>query len=250
MPNLNFDIGDSNGLIINTIHLILLIDNSYSMKGSRIAQVNNAIPQIKRKLRMIAESNDVCISVRVIAFSDEPVWVVGSAEQGVPIEDFVWKDLDVVGGTSTNLAVREAAKALHRKNLTTAENAKILRPVVILITDGYCNPNDHNDYLLAIDELRHCLAGNSGKDKITRVAIGVANYKSSELEEFASLSQPSDSGADEKSKPLIFPVIDAEELGKVIEWVVPTSIVNSILSGEEQSPFPAFPSDQFGGEIH
>lgn len=243
MPNLNYDADANNGLIINTIHLILLIDNSYSMKGSRIAQVNNAIPQIKKKLSKIAEDNDVNLTIRVIAFSDNAVWKVGTVEAGVPIEDFTWTDLGVVGGTSTNKAVREAAKALHKRFLTTDENAKILRPVVILLTDGYCNPDEHNDYLAAIDEMKRCLAGDTGKDKITRVAIGVENFNRAELEEFASLSKPRDAGIEDAGKPLVFEVTNTDELGSVIEWVVPTSIVSSIIAGEDPSAIPFPTSD-------
>ena len=226
------------------LNLILLIDNSYSMEGSRMAQVNNAIPDIKKKLSKIAEDNGVNLMVRIIAFSDDAVWVAGSPEQGVKIEDLVWSDLGVVGGTSTNKAVREASKALHAKHLTSGQNnMRILRPVVILITDGYCNPSDFNDYLAAIGEMKQRLTNDPTKDKITRIAIGVEDYNRDQLEAFASLAKPKDVGSKEQPKPLVFEVDNTDDLGNVINWLVPTSIVNSIVAGTESEDLPPFPVD-------
>jgi uncharacterized protein YegL len=226
------------------LNLILLIDNSYSMEGSRMAQVNNALPDIKRKLSKIAEDNGVNLMVRIIAFSDEAIWVAGKPEEGVKIDDLVWTDLGVVGGTATNKAVREASKALHARFLTSGPtNVRILRPVVILITDGYCNPSDFNDYLAAIDEMKHCLTNDPMKDKITRIAIGVEEYNREQLEAFASLAKPKDVGSKEQPKPLVFEVDNTDELGSVINWLVPTSIVNSIVAGVENDDMPVFPED-------
>lgn len=240
MPNYD----DNINVTPDQLNLILLIDNSYSMVGSRIAQVNNAIPDIKRKLSKIAEDNGVVLTIRVIAFSDEAVWKVGAPEAGVNIDDLIWQDLDVVGGTSTNKAVREANKALHTKYLVANEtNMRVLRPVVILITDGYCNPGDHADYLAAIDEMKHRLTKDPNKDKITRIAIGVEDFNRKELEEFASLAKAKDVGSREQLKPLIFEVDSTDELGSVIEWLVPTSIVNTINAGTEDDAVVVFPVD-------
>lgn len=232
-------------VVVDELNLILLIDNSYSMEGSRISQVNNAIPDIKRKLKQIADDNGVTIKVRIIAFSDEAVWKVGSVSDGVDIADLVWSDLGVVGGTSTNKAIRAANDVLHTKNLVSdPSDMRVLRPVVILITDGYCNPNDHADYVAAIDEMKKRLSGNSGKDKITRIAIGVEDFNRKELEEFASLARQKDSGSNKATEPLIFEVDKTDDLGHVIEWVVPTSIVGTINANEGGNDNPIeFPTD-------
>lgn len=236
MPNLNYHNTDTgNGLMINTIHLILLIDNSYSMKGSRIAQVNQAIPKIKKKLSEIAADHDVDLTIRVIAFSDNAVWKVGSVEAGVPIAVFTWTDLAVDGGTSTNKAIREAAKALQKRNLLPNKNTKLLRPVVILLTDGYCNPDEQDDYLSAIDELKRCLADEAGKEQIMCAAIGVEIFNLAELNAFASLSRPCGANIEADCKPLVFAVPKAEALGAVIEQVVPASVLSSINAGEDLS---------------
>ena len=205
------------------LNLILLLDNSYSMINGRITQLNNAIPKLKTELSKLAEDESVDLKVRIIAFSDEAIWKVGTVEQGEDISNINWQDLEVVGETCTSKAIREANKALRKEYL----GAHALRPVVILVTDGYCT-DDHSEYLAAIDEMKKRLAGNSGKEKITRIAIGVEGYNRDELVEFAS-----EGFINDEKQPLIFEVDDAEKLGKVINWVTVTSMISSITDGDE-----------------
>lgn len=217
--------GNRDGIITKEeLNLILLLDNSYSMYNGRIAQLNSAIPTLKNSLMKVADDECVDLKVRIIAFSDEAVWKVGSVEQGQDISTVVWKDLDVVGGTSTPKAIREANKALRKQYL----GAHALRPVVILVTDGYCNPDEHNDYVAAIAEMKKRLAGNTGKEKVTRIAIGVEDYNRDELIEFASEGIISD-----QQQPLVFEIDKATDLGKVINWVTVTSMVSSITDGDD-----------------
>ncbi len=206
------------------LNLILLLDNSYSMVNGRIAQLNNAIPTIRNSLIRIADEECVDLKVRIIAFSDEAVWKVGTPEQGIDAASIVWKDLDVIGGTSTPKAIREANRALKKEYL----GAHALRPVVILVTDGYCNPEERPDYLKAIEEMKKCLSGNTGKEKVTRIAIGVEDYNRQELVEFASMGMISD-----ELQPLVFEIDKATDLGKVINWVAVTSMVSSMTEAED-----------------
>lgn len=218
--------GNRDGIITKEeLNLILLLDNSYSMCNGRITQLNNAIPTLKNSLMKVADDECVDLKVRIIAFSDDAVWKVGSVEKGEDIASIVWKDLDVIGGTSTPKAIREANKSLHKQYM----GAHALRPVVILVTDGYCNPNEHNDYLMAIAEMKKRLAGGTDKEKVTRIAIGVEDYRREELVEFASEGIISD-----VKQPLVFEIDKAADLGKVINWVTVTSMVSSITDGDEE----------------
>jgi hypothetical protein len=72
------------------------------------------------------------------------------------------------------------------------------------------------------------LAGNTGKEKVTRIAIGVEGYNRKELEEFASIGRIAD-----EEVPLIFDVDKATDLGKVINWVAVTSILSSITEEDD-----------------
>ncbi len=218
--------GNRDGIITKEeLNLILLLDNSYSMYNGRITQLNNAIPTLKNSLMKVADDECVDLKVRIIAFSDDAVWKVGSVEKGEDVASIVWKDLDVVGGTSTPKAIREANKSLRKQYM----GAHALRPVVILVTDGYCNPGEHADYLKAIEEMKKRLAGNTGKEKVTRIAIGVEDYRRDELVEFASEGIISD-----VQQPLVFEIDKATDLGKVINWVTVTSMVSSITDGDEE----------------
>ena len=76
--------------------------------------------------------------------------------------------------------------------------------------------------------MKKSLAGNTGKEKVTRIAIGVEGYNRNELEEFASVGIISD-----QQQPLIFEVDKATDLGKVINWVTVTSMVSSITDDDE-----------------
>ena len=200
------------------LNLILLVDNSYSMDGIGINQVNQAIPVLKDDLIKVADEHDVDLKIRIIVFSDEAIWQVGTAEHGEDIGSVVWNAVDVVGGTATSQAIREANKALEKQYM----GAHALRPVVVLITDGNCT-DQHSEYLAAIEEMKKRLGGKSGKEKVTRVAIGVQDYNRDELVEFASQGLLMD-----KLQPLVFSVDEPEKLGKVINWVTVTSILSSI----------------------
>ena len=130
------------GLTKPELNLILMCDNSYSMAGTRIGQLNHAIPEMKQRLSEFAEDNGVDLKVRIMLFSDNPIWVVGDETSGMDVQNIVWQDADVVDMTYTEKALHEVNKALSKKYL----GAHALHPVVILITDGECN-GDYNDYL-------------------------------------------------------------------------------------------------------
>ena len=210
------------GVVIDELNMIFLLDNSYSMSDGRITQLNNAIPLLKESLGKVAEAKKISLKLRIIAFSDEPIWKVGSVESGEEISSIIWQDLDVVNETYTATAIREANKALKVDYI----GRRALRPVVILVTDGNCT-EDHSQYLKAIDEMKRKLAGNTGKEKVTRIAIGVADYNKKELEEFAS-----EGIIGEEKRPLVFEVDDTTKLSEVINWVALTSMMSSIVEDQ------------------
>ena len=217
------------------LNLILLIDNSWSMNGKSINQVNQAIPVLRENLIEVAKAESVDLKIRIIVFSDEAIWEVGAVDHGEDINNVVWKTLDVVGETATAKAIREANKALKKQYL--GDHA--LRPVVVLITDGNCT-DEHSEYLSAIAEMKKCLGGSTGKEKVTRVAIGVQNFNRDELVEFASEGLIMD-----QMQPLIFSVDEPEKLSKIIDWVTVTSIYSSIIEGGGDDTVVEFDPDEW-----
>lgn len=211
--------------IINpTLNLILLLDRSSSMINERIAQVNHAIPVLKTKLMNVAADENVNIKLRIIAFNDAIEWTVGKPEEGADIADVVWTDLSVAGSTVTPKAIAAANEALKVNFL----GKHALKPVVILVTDGFCNVHEHDKYLAEIEKMKKKLAANSGKEKVTRIAIGVGGYRREELEEFASTGY-----IDDVLQPLVFEVDKASDLSAVINWVSVSSVYTSITGGED-----------------
>ncbi len=211
------------GLTKQTLNVIFLLDCSYSMEGSRLGQLNNAMPGVLDTMKEIGEDEGVNVSLRVISFSDRPKWEYGSVEQGEDVNNIVWNDLHPIGGTDTASAIYEACKSLKKSYL----GARALHPVVILITDGGSNEPDKT--LAAIEELKKKLAGNTGKEKVTRIAIGVEDYYEPELNAFASVGKIVHAdGVENENVPLVFKIDKAEDLKKYINCVAASSMYSSI----------------------
>jgi len=212
-----------NILTKETLNLIMLLDNSGSMCGERINQLNQAIPKLKESLSKMADESDVDIKIRVISFSFDPRWEVGNVQDGVDIHSLNWNDIGVLGSTNTEKAIREANKSLKKQYL----GGHALRPVVVLVTDGDCT-GPYNEYLDEIEKMKQCLSGASGKEKVTRIAIGVKDYNYTELEAFASIGK-----VGEQMQPLVFGIDDASDISKVINWATVTSMYSSITNGDD-----------------
>ena len=221
-------------ITMDTLNLIMLLDRSISMDDyGRIDQLNQAIPVLKQSLTEVADEEGVEIKLRIISFCEKINWVVGSPESGVNIQDVVWHDLTTDYCTCTDLAIKEANKALKKQYL----GAHALRPVVILITDGGCT-NDHGDYLAAIEEMKRKLSGTTGKEKVTRIAVGVQDANRVELEEFASVGLYHDI-----EQPLVFEVQDVSELCKVINFAAVSSMYSSISDNSDMVVIDGDPDD-------
>ena len=214
--------------------MIFLLDYSYSMKGTKITQVNQALPSVINKLHEEAKENKIQISLHIIAFSNDATWIIGDMAKGVilgaGIDDDallgVWKkDLEADGITDTDKAIRLANEALSKTYL--GDHA--LRPVVILMTDGICTCS-MEDYTAVIDEMKRKLSGNTGKEKVTRIAIGVGDdYDKEQLELFASQGII----GEERDLPLIFDVKNVDQLAKTINWVAISSMHSSITTNND-----------------
>lgn len=216
----------------NVVHVYFLLDKSGSMSGVSIDMLNEAmartIPELKRAA---ASLGNVTAVVHVLAFNGYVEWLGGtSAVNGIPADDFVWRDIDSGGNTNTE----EAIRAILPGMTTALLGHKSFRPVVVLITDGVSD-SDHKPFA-AIEELK-------ARQKTINVAIGVDGYDASELESFASVGLVStvDGFGEYVSEPvkqkLIFPVSDSNRLGGVIMNVAESSLISSTkYNGENDLP--------------
>ena len=74
------------------LNVIMLVDCSSSMRGERIAQVNEAIRDIKKYLtEMQSENTNVDFYITVIAYSTGAFFL--NRDKCKPIEEFDFKDI-------------------------------------------------------------------------------------------------------------------------------------------------------------
>ena len=88
-----------------SLQFFWLTDCSGSMTGKKIATLNQAIREALPEIRSVVSGHpEVEVSMRAIRFADDAEWHVGP--KALPIEQFVWPELTVAGGTATSQAIR------------------------------------------------------------------------------------------------------------------------------------------------
>jgi uncharacterized protein YegL len=161
------------------LHFFWLADHSGSMRGRKIATLNQAIREAVPEVRKaVASYPEVEIKMRAIKFSDQAAWHVGP--DAVPLGQFVWPELETAGTTATAQALR-----LLVSELTTDKMPRRgYPPVCILVSDGFCT-DAPQEYDRAIGELVQLPWGQ----RAVRLAIAIGNesdYDEQELLKFVS----------------------------------------------------------------
>lgn len=113
------------------LQMIWLLDCSGSMAESgKIEALNNAIREVIPAIRAAAEGNpEVQFFLRAIRFSSGASWHVPTP---TPVSEFRWTDLNAGGETDLGQALALLAEELR----TLPQNARLLPPQVVLISDG------------------------------------------------------------------------------------------------------------------
>jgi uncharacterized protein YegL len=161
------------------LHFFWLADCSDSMRGKKIATLNQAIREALPEIqKAVAAYPQVDIRMRAIKFSDDATWHVGP--DPVPLSEFTWPELETSGLTATAKAIQLLAGELSIERMPR----RGLPPVCILISDGYCtDPRDEYDN--AIAELGKIPWGI----KAVRLAIAIgdeSDYNEPELLKFVN----------------------------------------------------------------
>ena len=198
------------------LHFFWLADYSASMGGNRIATLNQAIREVIPDVRKIAADNpEVDMYMRAIKFSSSADWHVGP--DAVPVENFVWSDLSILGGTSTSSAINLLCDQLEPENMPQ----RGVPPICVLVSDGFCTDGSEV-YQRAIDRLNDLSWGR----KAIRLAIAIgddAEYSEDELLQFVNHPEVG-----------LLKARTADQLVKHIRWVStePTKMVSDGTSGE------------------
>ena len=164
------------------LHFFWIADCSDSMRGKKIATLNQAIREaVPEVQKAVAAYPQVEIVMRAIRFSDTAEWHIGP--EPVPIEQFVWPELETAGLTSTAKAIRLLTGELSIERMPR----RGLPPVCILISDGYCT-DPREEYENALTELSKIPWGV----KAVRLAIAIgdeSDYNEAELLRFVNQEQ-------------------------------------------------------------
>jgi uncharacterized protein YegL len=159
------------------LHFFWLADCSDSMRGKKIATLNQAIREALPELqKAVAAYPQVDIQMRAIKFSNGAAWHVGP--DPVPLDQFTWPELETSGLTATAKALRMLAAELSLERMPR----RGLPPVCILISDGFCT-DPREEYDAAIAELGKIPWGI----KAVRLAIAIgdeSDYNETELLKF------------------------------------------------------------------
>lgn len=117
--------------------VVFLIDESSSMQGSKIGAVNTAMSEVIAEMKSNNIGGaDAAISVAVLKFGSDISWMHPAP---IPVENMVWRDINVEGMTRMGAAFEELASKLSKNEFFSGK--KLFKaPVVIMMTDG--EPND------------------------------------------------------------------------------------------------------------
>ncbi|MBQ6490259.1 MAG: VWA domain-containing protein [Solobacterium sp.] len=215
-----FDAGTSKP----TLSLVLLTDKSKSMKGEKIDQLNHAIQESAVMASETAEEKDIDLILRIIEYSNQARWAVGDQKNGVDRLDS-FEPLVAGGLTNTAAAIDLAATICHPEIL----GERSLKPVFILITDGYSN--DPGKTFESIESFKKTLPSRSGADnKMIRIALGVKGANEEELKAFASRGTIVHSdGTVEENVPFVFHCDEISALRGLLKNLTETSIYSQLI---------------------
>ena len=156
---------------MKSLIITLILDVSGSMVGKNIAILNATIvelfPSIKKFLN---------IKLRAIKFADSAEWHIGPI--GLPINDFIWKNLNAVdcGETCTSGALNLISNQIKTDKLIFPNDTHM----ILLFTDGYCSDISAS-FHQSLENLVSCLPDNN----LIRIGIGIGEeYSESDLVKF------------------------------------------------------------------
>lgn len=133
-----------------TMALFYLFDTSGSMYGTKIGQVNNAMKDIPKIIKEVADgAANANIVVAAASFSNYVEWIT---EKPQTPEEFMneWHDMEAEGLTSLGKMLESLNEKMSRKEFLGDNPMGYLAPGVIILSDG--GPTD--DWETPLKELR------------------------------------------------------------------------------------------------
>lgn len=147
------------GMAQRPLHFFWLVDCSSSMSGAKIGAVNNAIKSALPAMVSVAEEHPGAqLLVRAMKFSTGASWITSAP---VPVEDYVWEDMEADGLTDLGAAFSLLSEQLEMPPMPE----RALPPVIVVLSDG--QPVD--DYKRPLEKLKSMPWGK----KAVKVAIAI-----------------------------------------------------------------------------
>lgn len=130
------------------LNIIFLIDVSGSMRGQRIAMVNNAMENIIKELRKRDELQST-IKISILEFSETARWVT---TQPIPVQHFVFRQIEAQPWLTNYGPAFDALNAkLSRKAFMNPDMGEYFAPLILFVTDG--EPTDVDSFPNALARL-------------------------------------------------------------------------------------------------
>jgi uncharacterized protein YegL len=209
------------------LHFIWICDCSGSMAGDKIESLNDAIRQSLPVIKSTADSNPFAqVLMRCIKFSTGAEWV---NEDPIPIENYIWNDLQADGVTDMGEALSMVADKLKIPPM----DRRGFPPVLVLVSDG--QPTDK--YEIGLKKL---MSEPWGK-KSVRLSVGIGSGADTDvLEKF--MGNPD-------IKPLV--AKNSNELVRYMIFLSRTGTSSSIApysrkEGSQDTPVPRPLEDNWG----
>lgn len=135
------------------LNIILLVDTSKSMSGTRIEQVNTAIKEIKDYLvNLQSESTNVDFYMTIITFSTEAHFYIDEAM--IPIDKFHFLGLRCGGQSNLHLAYKSLGEILRKESKGgIMPDFGGAAPIILLLSDGHPTKNLYKEELANIKNI-------------------------------------------------------------------------------------------------
>lgn len=160
MARFNANAGEYTVEEAKPLPVILLLDTSASMSGSKIDALNNACSRMVKKLKE-ETTKEVKVALTVITFGSNGVKLVTNPPHQ-DVSKYEWQNLCPNGNTPMGTALKMAKDLIEDKETTPS---RIYRPLVVLVSDG--EPNDSWKQPL------EAFIGNGRSSKRDRLAMGI-----------------------------------------------------------------------------
>ncbi len=184
------------------LNLFLLVDTSNSMKGEKIAAVNDAVRNVIPIVKSIGEDNpDAEIMLSTLKFNTTVNW---TTLQPQPAGDVSWTDCLADGMTAMGAACLELNSKLSHKHGFMNSASGSYAPVIIMLSDG--GPTDDFDSAMVT------LNKNAWFKHSTRIAIAIGNDADTDVLSYFT-----------GNPELVFRVHNIDALKAVIKLAVITS---------------------------